>query len=136
MPGSVELSTPTTVMPFSLSSVFVHSRSYVNLINKYRNGETQRALLTASSRKFWKLSKKLTESELSDLKDFYIARNGGHEPFYFYDPYETSPKFTYDPTGVETVGRHIVHFSVAGAFTQSSLWGARHTVEIELEELA
>ena len=53
--------------------------------------------------------------------------------FYSYDPYETSPKFSYDPTGVATTGRHTVRFN---SDWQQSSGPARSDVEIELLELA
>jgi hypothetical protein len=33
----------------------------------------------------------VTPTQLAALRNFYDARNGTHEPFYFYDPYETNP---------------------------------------------
>ena len=62
----------------------------------------------------------------------FDARNGSTEPFYLYDPYDTNPKFSYDPTGVATVGRYIVRFN--GDWQQSSGPG-RSDVQIELLEL-
>src|SRR6185436_8922837 len=110
MPGSVALAVAVTVLPLSLSSAFSHSREYAIRENIYKNGESQRLLLTASSRKRWKLGKRLTSDELTELRDFYDARGGGLEAFLFYDVYETDPKFSYDETGVATDGRHKVHF--------------------------
>ena len=49
--------------------------------------------------------------DLAALRTFYDARNGAHEPFYFYDPYETNPKFSYDPTGAAVTGRYTVRFN-------------------------
>jgi phage-related protein len=133
MPGSVANAAPTTVMPNSLSRAFVHTREYPVIDNEYRNGESQRSAQATTSRKKWTLTKRLTPSQLAALRTFYDARNGTHEPFYFYDPYETNPKFAYDPTGVAVAGRYIVRFN--SDWSQSVTPG-RSDVQLELIELA
>src|SRR5581483_10538899 len=110
MPGSVQNASPSTVLPLSLSRAFSHAREYLVLESEYRNGESQRGLLADSSRKRWRPAKRLTPTELQQLRDFYDARKGPQEPFYFYDPWDTAPKFSYDPTGVATAGRYTVRF--------------------------
>lgn len=67
------------------------------------------------------------------LRDFYEARRGPTEPFYFYDPYETSPKFTHDPTGKVVPGRHTVRFAVPWEQSTSLV---RTDLTLELIELA
>ena len=133
MPGSVPNAAPSTVLPQSLSRAFVHSREYPVQVNEYRNGETQRGRLADTSRKRWRLGKRLAPADLQALRDFYDARKGSQEPFYFYDPWETVPKFSYDPTGTATQGRYAVRFE--GVWQQSAGL-ARIDVEIELVELA
>ena len=86
-----------------------------------------------TSRKKWTLTKRLTPAQLAALRNFYDARNGLHEPFYFYDPYDTNPKFSYDPTGVAVTGRYTVRFN--SDWSQSVTPG-RSDVQIELIELA
>jgi phage-related protein len=133
MPGSVQNATPLTVLPASLSRAFVHEREYPVLDNEYRNGESQRKAQANNSRKRWRLAKRLVPAQLQTLRDFFDARKGPTEPFYFYDPYETSPKFSHDPTGQATAGRYTVRF--AGGWNQSvSL--IRADVSLELVELA
>ena len=95
---------PSAVLPQTLSRAFVHEREYPVIDNEYRNGESQRSAQASTSRKKWTLTKRLTPSQLATLRTFYDARNGSHEPFYFYDPYETNPKFSYDPTGAALAG--------------------------------
>ena len=68
--------------------------------NEYRNGESQRSVQAATSRKKWHLTKRLTPAQLAALRTFLRCAERHLEPFYFYDPYETNPKFSYDPTGV------------------------------------
>jgi phage-related protein len=133
MPGSVQNAAPLTVMPASLSRAFGHEREYPVLDNEYRNGESQRSVQATNSRKRWRLAKRLTPAQLAALRDFYLARKGSTEPFYFYDPYETIPKFSHDPTGQAAAGRYTVRF--AGGWNQSVSLG-RADVSLELVELA
>jgi phage-related protein len=133
MPGSVQNAAPLTVMPASLSRSFAHERAYPVVESDYRNGESQRSVQATNSRKRWRLAKRLTPAQLAALRDFYDARKGPTEPFYFYDPYETSPRFSHDPTGQAAAGRYAVRFS--GEWNQSVDLG-RADVNIELTELA
>ncbi len=133
MPGSVQNAAPLTVLPASLSRAFLHERVYPVLDNEYRNGESQRSAQASNSRKHWRLAKRLTPAQLSALRDFYDARKGPTEPFYFCDPYETSPKFSHDPTGQAVVGRYTVRF--AGGWEQSTSL-TRTDLSLELIELA
>jgi hypothetical protein len=122
-----------TVMPASLSRAFVHEREYPVLDNDYRQGDSQRSVQASNSRKRWRLAKRLGPAALAMLRDFYDARRGPTEPFYFYDPYETNPKFTHDPAGQAAVGRYTVRF--ANPWSESITLG-RVDVAIELVELA
>jgi hypothetical protein len=133
MPGSVANAAPTMVLPNSLSRAFVHTREYPVIENDYRNGESQRAVLATNSRKAWRLAKRLTPTQLQQLRAFYNARSGPAEPFYFYDPYETNPKFSHDPTGVGTTGRYTVRFDSEWAQVVTP---GRVNTEIALIELA
>jgi len=133
MPGSVENAAPSTVLPWSLSRAFVRSQDYPVLENEYRNGESQRSVQATNSRKRWRLSKRLPPAQLQALRDFYEARKGPQEPFYFYDPWDTNPKFSYDPTGQATQGRYTVRFE--GRWEQSAGIGLIE-VSVELVELA
>ncbi|MBI2817960.1 MAG: hypothetical protein HYX72_13585 [Acidobacteria bacterium] len=133
MPGSVQNAIPTTVLPQSLSRAFAHAREYLVLENEYPNGESQRSLLAATSRKTWQLAKRLTPAQLASLRAFYDARNGPHEAFYFYDPWETSPKFSYDPTGTTTQGRYTVRF---GGYWEQMVGMGRADAEITFFEVA
>ncbi len=118
MPGSVSSASVTagTVLPLSLSKAFVHTREIPTIVGLYKDGSSDRKFLAEDSRKRWKLSKRLPIDALEALRDFYDARKGSHQPFYFYDPYESN--FTYDPTGVTLTGRYTVRFE--GGWDQSS----------------
>lgn len=133
MPGSVQNAAPATVLPNSLCRAFTRSQTYPVVENEYRNGESQRAALAATSRKRWRLAKRLTPALLLELRDFYDARKGPTEAFYFYDPYDTNPKFSHDPTGVVTTGRYTVRFDCEWAQT---IGPGRSDVNIELVDLA
>lgn len=134
MPGNVSSATASTVMPLSLSQLFEHSREFSARENEYPNGESQRRALTATSRKAWRLSKRLTPTEYDALLAFFVARKGPVQPFYFYDGTETVTDWTWDATGASTTGRYTVVF-------RNQRWVAtfsipRHEVEIELVEVA
>jgi hypothetical protein len=131
--GSVRSASPSAVLPNALCRAFVHTREYPALDNEYRNGESQRSVQAATSRKKWSLSKRLTAAQLLALRNFYDARGGTQEPFSFYDPYEANPKFSYDPTGSTVSGRYTVRFG--GGWNQSITPG-RGDVQIELVEVA
>lgn len=133
MPGSVQNTAPLTIMPASLSRSFAHERAYPVVESEYRNGESQRSVQATTSRKRWRLAKRLAPAQLGALRDFYDARKGPTEPFYFYDPYETNPKFSSDSTGQAVAGRYTVRF--AGEWNQS-VDLSRADLSIELVELA
>ncbi len=99
MPGSVANAAPLTVLPLSLCRAFSHAREYAVIDNEYKNGESQRSKQVATSRKSWKTTRRLTPAILGTFRDFYEARRGPLEPFYFYDPWDSG--FTYDATGVQ-----------------------------------
>ena len=133
MPGSVQNTAPIAVLPLNLSRAFSHSRDYPVAANEFSDGSTQRGLLASASRKRWRLAKRLTPSKMAELRAFYEDRKGAHEAFYFYDPYETNPRFSYDPTGAAVQGRYIVRFE--GGWSQAMGLG-RGDVEIQLVEVA
>jgi hypothetical protein len=99
MPGSVPNAAPVTVLPLSPCKSFVHERAYPLIENEYKNGESQRSVQATNSRRRWRQAKRLTPAALVAVRNFFDARNGSTESFYFYDPYDTNPKFSYDPTG-------------------------------------
>ena len=79
MPGSVQNAVSATVLPQSLSVAFTHERAYPLIENEYKNGESQRSVQTANSRKRWRLTKRLAPGALQSLRNFYEARNGTTE---------------------------------------------------------
>ena len=59
MPGNVQNAAPATVLPQSLVRAFVHEREYPLIENEYKNGESQRSVQATTSRKRWRLAKRL-----------------------------------------------------------------------------
>lgn len=133
MPSSVSNAVAATVLPYSLCLAYRQTREWALETNDYANGESQREELVSTSRKSWQISKRLSQSALATLRSFYDARNGEQEAFYFYDVWETSPKFTWDATGVATTGRYKVRF--VGGWQQEAGF-ARSNVSVQLIEVA
>jgi len=70
--------------------------------------------LVQTSRRTFRLSKRLTASLLSELYSFWGSHNGGVTPFAFYNPFDVASGqqvgSNYDPTGNNTQGRVTVVF--------------------------
>jgi hypothetical protein len=113
--GIVRSAIPTAVLPLSLSRAFVESQAYPARVNEYHDGSSQRTAMLASARRSWQLAKHLPAASMSDLLDFWQAQGIGG--FYFYNPKETSPAFSCDPTGAAVAGRYRVRFASAWSQT-------------------
>lgn len=114
MPQNVQPANPTTVMPQSLSASFTEEETIESLVNTYMTGFSTRAALAINPRRFWKLSKYLTADQWQTLRNFYEANLAN--AFWFYNPRETVPPFSYDPSGAATQGRYAVVFD--GGWTE------------------
>ncbi len=134
MPGNVSTANPLTVMPWALCRAFQHSRSYPVLSNEYANGELQIALQASTSRKSWRIGFSVDAATVLSFRSFFEARKGGHQPFYFYDVWETVPKFSYDETGTDLNGRYVVRFD--GPWEQALTLGRLTIPSLQLIELA
>lgn len=135
MPGSVTAASPSAVMPLSLSRLFEHSREWHVLENEYAMGESQRRAIPSTSRKSWRLAKRLTTAELAALRTFYQSSvQGPLFTFYFYDGTETVPMWGWDATGAATTGRYAVRFENTQWAESMSI--PRHDVEISLIEVS
>jgi hypothetical protein len=106
MPGNVQNAAPSGVMPYSLCTAFAESREFVELQAQYHDGTTERSQLAQTSRKTFKLAKRLTATLATALKSFWDGQQGGVVPFLFYNPAEG----TWDGTGASTAGRYTVVF--------------------------
>lgn len=132
MPGNVLNASATTVFPWELTTRFARVWTRALLENLYPDGHSQRTLLVSTARRRWSLAHRLTATQTNTLRDFYVARQGAHDPFIFYDVYETVPLFTFDPTGVAADGKYIVRFSSRFSLSQILLRG---DIPLELIEV-
>src|ERR1700691_6596336 len=90
MPGSIQYAVPSGVMPASLCTAFTELREYVQLQNQYHDGTVQRSQLAQTSRRTFRLSKRLSASLLAALYSFWVSQNGGLTPFAFYNPFDVT----------------------------------------------
>ena len=138
MPGNLIQAEPNGVMPASLCTAFTELREYVQLQNQYHDGTIQRSQLAQTSRRTFRLSKRLNASALSALYSFWLAQNGGLTPFAFYSPFDVEAGqqigSNYDPTGNETQGRVTVVFR--GNWAQASDIARTDVRGLEMVEVA
>ena len=122
MPGNIAIAAPSGVMPATLCIAFTELREYAQLQNQYHDGTVQRSQLAQTSRRTFRLSKRLGAADLGTLYAFWVAKQGGLIPFAFYNPFEVAVGHdigsNYDPTGNGTQGRVTVVFR--GAWTQAT----------------
>jgi hypothetical protein len=136
MPGNLARALPITVLPNSLCLAFEKSLEYFSLGNTYKDGSSQRSTDLGSPRRTWKLARRLPPTVLATLAAFYAARNGPHQPYFYYDPFEPEAGHpigsNYDATGVSTQWQYTVRFE--GAWKPSYGMG-RSNVAITLVEI-
>jgi hypothetical protein len=124
-------------MPASLSTAFTESREYAQLQNQYRDGTIQRSQLAQTSRRTFRLSKRLDASVLSALYSFWVSQKGGLTPFAFYNPFEVTAGqqigSNYDATGNSTQGRVTVVFR--GPWAQATDLARSNVQGLELVEV-
>lgn len=133
MPGNVQTAAALTVMPTSLCAAFTEYREYRVREGGYPDGPGERSAEVTISRKRFKQSKWLSSFHWKVLRDYYLARRGGTEAFYFYFGNETVPPFSSDPTGQDSTGRYIVRFENDFSF---ELGVGRNPANITLIEVA
>ena len=125
-------------MPASLCTAFTELREYAQLQNQYHDGTIQRSQLAQTSRRTFRLSKRLSASQLSGLYNFWVSQKGGLTPFAFYNPFEVTSGqqigSNYDPTGNSTQGRVTVVFR--GPWTQATDLARSNVQGLELVEVA
>src|ERR1017187_1345297 len=63
-------------MPASLCTAFTELREYAQLQNQFHDGTIQRSQLAQTSRRTFRLSKRLSLSLLSALYSFWVSQNG------------------------------------------------------------
>ena len=138
MPGNLTQSEPSGVMPASLCTAFTELREYAQLQNQFHDGTVQRSQLAQTSRRSFRLNKRLNASALSALYNFWVSQDGGLTPFSFYDPFDVGVGqqigSNYDPTGANTQGRVTVVFR--GNWAQSTDLARTNLQGLELIEVA
>jgi hypothetical protein len=138
MPGNLTQSEPNGVMPASLCTAFTELREYAQLQNQFHDGTVQRSQLAKTSRRTFRLNKRLNASMLASLYAFWVSQNGGFTPFAFYNPFEVASGqqigSNYDPAGNSTQGRSVVVFR--GKWTQATEIARSNLQGLELVEVA
>ena len=138
MPGNLTQVEPNGVMPASLCTAFTELREYAQLQNQYHDGTIQRSQLAQTSRRTFRLAKRLSSSLLAALYAFYVSQNGGLTPFAFYNPFEVLAGqqigSNFDPTGANTQGRVTVAFR--GNWAQATDVARTNVQGLELVEVA
>jgi len=132
MPGNVTNASIGIVMPWALARSFARAQPWKAKTNIYADGETQISLEVATSRKSWDLGLRLSPASLATLAAFWVTTKGPVLPFWFYDVWESVPKFSYDASGTATDGRYAVRFD--GSFSTERGW-PRHDVTVRLIEI-
>jgi len=109
MPGNLSPAVPQGVLPANLAAAFVEEVRFEAFINNgYFDGSSDRYSLVLNPRRFFRFTYKLTAAQYTTLWSFYQAHLV--QAFYFYNPPETTPPFTNDPSGSQTVGRYVCVF--------------------------
>jgi hypothetical protein len=138
MPGNLQPAAPNGVMPLSLCTAFTELREYEQLQNQYHDGTVQRSQLAQTSRRTFRLSKRLSASALLALYNFWVSQNGGLTPFAFYNPFDVAAGqqigSNYDPTGNNTQGRVTVVFR--SNWAQATDLARSNVQALELVEVA
>src|SRR6204780_4311134 len=123
--------------PASLCTAFTELREYVQLQNQYHDGTVQRSQLAQTSRRTFRLSKRLTASPLAALYSFWVSQNAGLTPFVFYNPFDVASGqqigSNYDSTGNNTQGRVTVVFR--GNWAQATDVARTNVQGLELVEV-
>lgn len=138
MPGNLVQWVSGVVMPASLCTAFTEQREYAQLQSQYHDGTIHRSQLAQTSRRTFRLTKRLNASALATLYNFWVSVNGGLTPFAFYNPFDVATGqqigSNYDSTGINTQGRLVVTFR--GNWVQSSGLARTDLPQIEMVEVA
>ena len=106
---------PNGVLPLSLCTAFTELREYAQLQSQYHDGTIQRSQLAQTSRKTFRLTKRLNAALLATLYNFWVSQNGGLTAFVYYNPFEPQSGqligSNYDSSGNSLFGRYVVKFS-------------------------
>lgn len=121
------------VLPWGLCKVFEQTRTGSVQINEFPTGDSIRRPMVEDTRRAWQLARRCTVQQIAALEEFYRLVGGSHRTFWFYDLWETAPRFHWDESGEQTIGRYCVRF--AGRMESGYQMG-RSDVAFELIEVA
>lgn len=110
---------------------FSESVEHAALLDEYPDASTARASLVLLPRRTFRVVRKLSAADMAALYSFLQAMKG--RPFWFYNLRETAPVGSWDPAGLNPVGRYAV--VLQGPLAQTLEIGSRGTVSIELREV-
>lgn len=137
MPSNVSVASPSGVFPQTLCTAFVEDRQYVQLQSMLHDGSILRGQLATTTRRSFRLAKRLTAADVATLKTFYDAR-GALTPFFFYNPFDVGagvqPGSNYDPAGNSVTGRVTVVFRNT-SWMQTTGLGRTEIPDIQLVEV-
>jgi hypothetical protein len=108
MPNNLTPAAPTDVMPAHLTRAFHEELRLEADLNMYPDGSSDRNPLALNNRRYFTMQETLLPDDWAALRTFFNAHQG--RAFYFYNPRETVPAFSWDSTGANTVGRYTVAF--------------------------
>ena len=114
MPGNVAVAAPATTLPAGLSTLFTRKEDYPVVRNDFPSGDSVRGLLGSSTRNGWQQTRRGTADETEALRDFYEARSGPLEAFYFVDEFGVTKtvRFATEWSQVLRLGRGEVSFEL------------------------
>jgi hypothetical protein len=131
MPPNIAPANPVDVLPKIVANAFTVELRLESLVNTYPDGSSERATLAPTERTYFRLTEPLSAAQWTALWDFFKAHRG--VPFFVYNPRETVPPYSYDPTGQDPIGRYAVVFD--GGWSETNAIG-RGQVGIALREVA
>lgn len=106
MPANLLSASPSLVLPNSLFTSFSETLSFPVLIQSaYHDNHVERSIIadgvnTPRALRSWTCTKRLTASQYTLLRAFWVTLDGGLRPFFFYpDPRQ------YDSSGNSSTGR-------------------------------
>jgi len=131
MPQNLNAANPQGVMPKQLCRSFQEDLRLEALLNQYADGSSDRAALAANPRRYFRLVQGMNGTDREAMRQFFIQHQG--KAFYFYNLRETVPPFSYDPSGLNPIGRYTVVFDGQWSDTYNL---ARTDVALQLREVA
>lgn len=114
MPGNVGNAAPSATLPAGLCALFTRKEDYPVMRNEFASGDSVRGLLGSSTRNGWQQTRRGVPVETEALRDFYEARSGPLEAFYFVDEFGVTKtvRFATEWSQVLRLGRGEVSFEL------------------------